>query len=303
MGHSCSTATIFIDAQPNIEYYWKVAIPELAFDHEALLYSVYTFAALHLAVLDPNNREFAEAHQQYLELTIKTHRDQVASLNKFNADATCLASSFVRLNIFAVMAARNREPYIPPVAWLTTTKLAAGVFMEAWKWVSDDETSIARAFWKATPQLRNWDSMFSEANRKDLNHLLQRTPEDEISEPWDEDIADAYGSTVSYLGGMKSAVEEGEHEAHTFRRAITFAMYIPRRYIDLVEEQRPRALVILAHYFALLTKFTHIWWIGDSGKKEIMGILTILPNEWKHLMAWPCQVLEDPSLIGGNFQN
>jgi hypothetical protein len=138
-------------------------------------------------------------------------------------------------------------------------------------------------------------------NRKDLNHLLHRTSEDQISEPWDEEIADAYGETLSFLGGMKSAVEEGELEAHTFRRAITFAMYIHRRFIDLVEEQRPRALVILAHFFALLTKFTHIWWVGDSGKKEILGILTILPKEWMHFMEWPCQVLEDLSLIGGSF--
>jgi hypothetical protein len=297
MGYTCNTATIFIDAQPKIEYFWKVAMPALAFDHDALLYSIYTFAALHLSKLEPNNQEFADAYRHYLELTIKTHRDQVANLNGSNADATCIVSNTLRSCVFAVMEARNRDPYTPPITWLSMTKSASGVYTEAWKWISDDETSIARALWKATPQLRDWDAMFAEGNRKNLNHLLQRTSEDEVLEPWDEDIAKAYASTVSYIGGVKIAIEESELEPHYFRRVVTFAMYIERRFIDLVEERRPRALVILAHYFALVTTLKRIWWIGDCGEKEILGIMTILPNAWKHLMAWPWKVLKDPSLL------
>lgn len=118
MGYTCNTLSIDIESQPKIEFYWKIGIPELAFEHEALLYSIFTIAALHLSWLEPNNKTMEDAYQRYLELTIKTHRDQFVNLQKSNADATCITSTFLRICAFAAMQLRDRDPYTPPVAWL-----------------------------------------------------------------------------------------------------------------------------------------------------------------------------------------
>jgi hypothetical protein len=54
-----------------------------------------------------------------------------------------------------------------------------------------------------------------------------------------------------------------------------------------VEEKRPQALLILAHYFALMARYPSVWWIGKTPKREIQGIRDILPHEYQELMRWP----------------
>ena len=71
-------------------------------------------------------------------------------------------------------------------------------------------------------------------------------------------------------------------------------MMIHKRFVDLVEEQRPRALVILANYFALMAMLRSFWWIGDSGPRELQAIIEVVPEEWQGLLRWPKQVLEEP---------
>ena len=67
----------------------------------------------------------------------------------------------------------------------------------------------------------------------------------------DPEARDAYNKTVSYIGIIHLAITAGEHDMEVCRRLIAFAVLIPDKMIELIEEKRPRALVILAHYFAV----------------------------------------------------
>ena len=66
---------------------------------------------------------------------------------------------------------------------------------------------------------------------------------------------------------------------------------VPETFIRFLEEGRPRALVILAHYFATAVKLDN-WIMGDTAQREIRGILAVLPVEWHVLMRWPLEVVE-----------
>ena len=57
------------------------------------------------------------------------------------------------------------------------------------------------------------------------------------------------------------------------RRLILFPSLCPPSYIDLVSQSRPRALVILAQYFALLAEFGDVWWVGKLMGREVRGVL------------------------------
>ncbi|KAI9867383.1 MAG: hypothetical protein M1813_008941 [Trichoglossum hirsutum] len=274
-------------------------IPGLALNHDALLYSIYTTSALHLAKTEPHDREAVEAYQKYMDLTLRGHRNDVAHINQANADAACLTSTFLRVCAFAILQERPLSPYTPPTHWLQMTGGSVNVFKEAWPWIVNNEESIARALvMKRTPVLVPYnEELFLESHRQDLLHLLRRSQADEASEPWDEETQEAYKTTISYLGGAQIAIDTGEAPADICRRLIVFPMLIKKRFIDLIEEQRPRALVVLAHFFALLARFSHYWWMGDTGKREIRGIQTILPDEWQDLMGWPLAAMEEEPLL------
>jgi hypothetical protein len=173
--------------------------------------------------------------------------------------------------------------------WLHMTSHALTVFKEAWKLVGDDKTSLASQLLKKMPILLDDEEKFGEHKRKDLLHLLRPS---QSLENWDAGTQDAYESTISYVGGIMIAVAAQEARAEIFRRIIGFPMLIKRGFIDLVELQQPRALIVLAHYFALCTMFKTVWWIGDLGPREVLAIQMVLPDEWQDLMCWPLQTVE-----------
>jgi hypothetical protein len=129
-----------------------------------------------------------------------------------------------------------------------------------------------------------------------LKHLLRRTPTDEAQELWDQETQAAYDSTVGYLGGILIALEKGVSPTEVLRRLVIFPLLIDAHFSVLVTEQRPRALVILAHYFALLYRFGKAyWWIHDVGRREARAIVSFLPDQWQDLLLVPIEMIKESS--------
>ncbi|CZR64614.1 related to C6 transcription factor [Phialocephala subalpina] len=279
---------------------WSISIPKLAFKHNSLLYAIYTFTSMHIAKLDPTNTENIAAYQRYLGLTLREHRDEVGVLSRANADAACLTSSFLRVINFALLQDRGMEPYTPPCEWLQmSSSTGRGLNVEAWKFIADDTGSIMRGMIRDAPGikpggwLRDDSVLFRESNRQDLLHLLRRTESDLETEPWNPEIQEAYETTTSYIGSIQMSIKAREQPGIIFRRLIIFPTVVQTSFIELVKEQRPRALVVLAHFFAFLADFREFWWIGDCGRREVMAIERVLSEEWRELMIWPLQAVED----------
>ena len=117
-------------------------------------------------------------------------------------------------------------------------------------------------------------------------------------ELWDNEIDHAYKVAVSYLGSVLIAIASGEETGSDLcRRIIGFPMLVHPRFVSLVEEEQPRALVILAHYFALVARLRGLWWMGDSGRREVLGIQTVVPGEWQDAMTWPLESIQDETNV------
>ena len=271
---------------------WTIVFPGLAFKHDALLYLIYAIAALHLSRTTPTDGEALDAYRQYLNLALHRHHRDISRLSKANADIICLTSSLIRVDAFAQLQERPLDPYTPPSQWLQLTKGAGAAYRAAWNHIRADDNSIAVRLLKRTPAILETNQLFGVQNRQGLLHLLQQTPvKGTISEPWDTEIQEAYESTCSYIGSVQIAIKENETLGEICRRLLLFPILIRSRFIQLVGEQQPRALVILAHFFALIARFRDLWWIGDTGQREIFGIQSVLPPEWQYLMSWPLHAM------------
>ncbi|KAI9851328.1 MAG: hypothetical protein M1838_003969 [Thelocarpon superellum] len=273
---------------------WTGSIPRIALQYDALLYSIFSLAALHLHSTDPNNQEALDAYRQYLDLALREHRHDVTHLSEANADAACLTSSLLRMDTFTTLQQRPLHPYIPPTQWMQMTNSAGKVLKAAWRWIEGGQASNIRILLMREPLWSPLNQeLFCESNREGLAHLLRRNPAEGLAEPWDAETEEAYHSTLSYLGSVRKAIAAHEAPADTCRRLMIFPLMVPPRFIDLVEEQRPRALVMLAYFFAHLTSYKNVWWVGDVGPREVHGIQSILPAEWQHLMSWPLKAMDE----------
>ena len=63
------------------------------------------------------------------------------------------------------------------------------------------------------------------------------------------------------------------------------------RYVELLREERPRALVILAWFFAVVAHTDALKYFGDVkssiARREVNAIARILPPEWQGQVIQP----------------
>jgi hypothetical protein len=288
---------LLVSGDPIAADAWISIAPNLAFGNDALLYSIFSLSACHMAEVDPHHREeTTDTHRRYLDLALRRHSEDVTNLNEKSFDAVCITSSILRLTASVILRDRPLNPYTPPMSWLQMTRGAMDVFKAAWKWMENDKNSIASRLTKRMPVIFDDEAKFGISNRQGLLHLLQRDEEDVAKERWNIKDQEAYETTISYIGGIWIAMKGPEAPAEICRRLILFPFVVQSRFIDLIKDEQPRALAVLAHYFALLARFRSIWWIGDTGRREVRALTTVLSGKWHDLMSWPLNVMEEQTL-------
>ncbi|TLD22757.1 hypothetical protein PspLS_07681 [Pyricularia sp. CBS 133598] len=80
---------------------------------------------------------------------------------------------------------------------------------------------------------------------------------------------------------------------------LAFPATVSRRFVELLEERRPRALAILASFFALLKCHDSTWWLRGMARREVLGIVSLFNSDyfgpeierqwWPHL-EWSVRV-------------
>ncbi|CAN8103849.1 unnamed protein product [Discula destructiva] len=104
----------------------------------------------------------------------------------------------------------------------------------------------------------------------------------------DEDYPyiDAYYDTLKFLGGVYADLEAGFSPVLSLR-IITWFTFLPKPFIEMARQHRPRALVILAHYLAFFKLVPNVWWTMGIGDRGIQDITDALGPEWQTLLNVP----------------
>ncbi|KAH8716009.1 hypothetical protein HC256_004797 [Beauveria bassiana] len=283
---------------------WTVVVLRLAISYDALLHAIMTLSLRHMlctgcqdiAPLD----KIKLYHAQYLEATLQEYRKVVVTLTTAVADAASFTSVVLSLDAFASLRDREFGDYTAPVQWLQLCKGVTQVFRVTLQLLGGDaEANINKIVATSGPFVEP-SKILCEANRNQFPALLVRRPEDS-----DEDDA-AYIDTVSYIGAIQSAADAGEHMDAITRRLVIYPVLFPQRFVALLDEHRPRALVILAHFFAVAAHCQASAWVGDIPKKEILALEEFLAPQYRHELAWPLSVpkrLQSKRLQSESTQN
>lgn len=270
---------------------WLKDIPKLALEYENVLYGIMSISATNLLRDDPADPVLLTARQNYLVLALGAQRRAVESLNDQGVDAATFTSLLILINSFAMLHERTYDPYIPAMPWLEMGKGAGSIIQFLLRANQNSYATRVKKVIQSSPYIWDDPTITDEQNRREFASVLSQTiPSNDI---WDDETREAYEMTLSYVGSMHKSLRSGEPTYAICRRIICFPMYIPPRFIDFVQEQRPRALVVLAHFFAVVSRVSFpVWWIGNAGPKEIRAIRSVLPQEWHGQMIWPLAMAE-----------
>ncbi|KAL2074838.1 hypothetical protein VTL71DRAFT_8617 [Oculimacula yallundae] len=75
--------------------------------------------------------------------------------------------------------------------------------------------------------------------------------------------------------------------------AYAWPILVPTEYAELLLQQRPEALAILAHFAILLHRYRDNWMIGDGGRYIIEAITKYLGPSWEQWLASPNEELRN----------
>ena len=242
----------------------------------------------------PTSYDWVEIYRFYLNRAIREQRQALQHLSSDNIDAIMLTSiiySQLVLNLASDEQEANPEVYSPPIQWLTTTNSINGVYRFAAEHHCPGDLAI-RIRDTSVPNLRDWNEKFNPAYLLPFQAILDFIPPDDTDHT-DPDATDAYRTTLTYAGGVCMATQRHEHPRSVVRRFMGFGPIIPKRYVEMVEEKRPRALVILAHFMVNAKYIQHYWFLKGAAERDVYGVRSILPEEWQWAMEWPVRRLRE----------
>jgi hypothetical protein len=273
---------------------WREDAPRLALKSSALLETMFALASLHLTLTEPSSNCF-DAHCQYMDSVLKAHREDICNVTLFNMDALWLTSSLLRVTVFSRLQGRNIKPYSLPGEWLNLTSMAGMTYQQLWDCVRENpgsENLVTMPLFSNSLLAQEWQRRPADVSPPAFAHLVDRVmPRDEF-EPWGSEIREIYAQAVEALETIRLAIDTKQPTQHVTMRLVAYLGLVRPEYSQFVLDKQPRALVIFAHYFALMADFTDVWMIGPTPQRELTGISALVRADWQPLMHWPLSVLD-----------
>ncbi|KAI0423784.1 hypothetical protein F5Y09DRAFT_180455 [Xylaria sp. FL1042] len=97
---------------------------------------------------------------------------------------------------------------------------------------------------------------------------------------------------LKFLRDLSYADDRPTFLKYLTSRLIQWAVVVPTEFVNLVEERRPEALIIIAYYGVLIHDTRGYWVSGDAGAFIIRSITSFLGNHWAGWLQWPNEVLD-----------
>lgn len=292
---------------------WRDSVPSMAIHHPFLLHALYAVTTLHVIVTkehatqdaarpnaeppgprsiipslipsappvtdDLDIEEMKQARRLYLDLAVRGQRMAVSNLNPDNADAICMATILISNQGFLLDhdLDLNETGYMPPVQWML---LAASIntVMAACRGMLGPTSAMERiSISGRSLQLDRYNSLDTS---KFFKPLMDFQPDTELAD------RDSYQAAINFLGAIRRGAEACEPVSLLSRRFFSFATLLPAQFLGFVRQQRPRALVIMACFFAMTKEVEGIWWFRGAASRHVEGLRTLVPADWSWAFEW-----------------
>ncbi|KAI0406902.1 hypothetical protein F4802DRAFT_606019 [Xylaria palmicola] len=286
------TAQTLSVSSPVLEKIWRVTVPELAFSSASYLAdTLLAVSALHLRSNAPHDRELIRASHSYMASACSEYGACLSKgVTASNAEALFLTSALIAFQstasrIFAREDGNDRSAgYTLPLSWFHSFQGVKAVVTAAWPWLC--VSPIIIQIIESQPALNLDLSVHSTF----FSYLMVGV-DDEVAK-FESDPATQIETRMAYQHAI--AVLDWVHKIPYTGAPLVFLATVSRRFIELLEARRPRALAILASYFALLKCLDDVWWLKGVARREIMGIVSLFdPNdeEWWPRLQWPLRIV------------
>jgi hypothetical protein len=288
---SMTSRTLLVNSNVT-EDIWQNIVPRMAFGGANYLAdAILAVAALHLRSLNPDDKDLVRASHSYMASSLSEYMASLnGGINESNAESLFITASLIAFQstasrIFIRDEADPGDPlsnYALPLSWFHSFQGVKTMVASSWPWIRN--SGIVIPIIDSQPALQL--DLNATSSDSFFGHLLDNL-EDECALE-DKGLAastqQCYHHAVSVLNWAHKIPHRGA--------ALAFPATVSKRFVDLIEAKRPRALATLACFFALLKNIDSVWWLQGVARREVMGIVSMFePSSawWPHL-EWPIRI-------------
>ncbi|KAL3417561.1 C6 zinc finger protein [Phlyctema vagabunda] len=262
---------------------WQIDVPSIAYNSQYLMDAILAVAALHLRVDNPDDQTVVRASHSYMASALSQYSSLLnKGLSATNAEALFATSALIAFQASASRRFENHDGpdgYSLPLSWFHSFQGVKTVVMASWQWLrySDRIFPIING----QPALR----LDLDPNRKSFFRGLLEGMDEQLKgldKALAEETKRGYEHAVSFL--------DWAHRKPERSRILGFAATVSRRFVELIAEQDPRALVITSSFFAMTKVIDEVWWLNGVAKREVTGIMSLVPREWWSKMDWAVRI-------------
>lgn len=298
MHHFTLSAPRFLASNETVAGMWRDEIPKLAFSDKCgcTMHCILAVASLHLAFLEPENRSMrlinATAHYDQAVRIISV---MIPNICKENCETLFISSSLIV--VFATASpllsgnagtGSGSEPWSLP-EWIPLIRGVHSILKEVWSWVETGRLGPMLGF-----RFYNGEDLLPDHMSKALNELYRLctdTSEPDPEEIKDTDISSTYFTVIHEL--RKSFANSVRLEGSIPTLMFVWPITMTDKYVTLLKEKRPRALIIFAHYCALLKLVGVHWWANGRAEYELVRIERSIEDldKWNKWLEWPTKMV------------
>ncbi|TGO16083.1 hypothetical protein BTUL_0032g00460 [Botrytis tulipae] len=286
MHHYTATTSKTLSNDESQDVAWSVIVPSLAYDSPYLMDAILAVSALHLRILQPEDRSLARASHSYMASALAQYSSLLSQgPSQSNAEALFCTAALIAFQASASRCVENGidgdsdSGYVLPLAWFHSFQGVKTIVITSWHWLRNS-AKIFPIINGQPPLILDFDPERRGFFAFLLEGIDHASNSDDAS--IDADTKQAYEHAVAMLNWS--------HQKPERARILSFAATVTRRYIDLLKRQDPRALVIVSCFFAMTRIVDDIWWLQGVAKREVTGIFSLLPEEWWPKMDWPMRI-------------
>ncbi|KAL2811278.1 hypothetical protein BJX63DRAFT_399578 [Aspergillus granulosus] len=277
---------VHLTFDPTRSFPWLADLVGESITTPYLVNELLAFSALHLSTTRPSRREFYRYHAAHLQThALSIFKESNPQVTQETCVPLFLFATVLGIHMLCDTLIYREETSLPAflprfVHFFRLYYGVRAVISEAWSIIQD--TVLAPTF-NYGRDVYAFDGHFGPGCSKLLSLITNAN--------LGKDLTDTYRQAIESLQSCLN-VTEGSHEPHASINGVTtWPILVQIEFGDLLEQERPEALVILAHYALLLHRFRHSWLFGDSGQFIIVEVTRHLGDEWKEWLEWPNDVV------------
>lgn len=280
--HWCTATYATMAHTKQTEHIYQCVLPREGLAYPFVLHGLLALSALHIARTRDqiSSLKYFSIALEHQNRALSLFRPVVLSINRENSHIVFAFSSLLLQLAFAISPcspfAETYDPIRDLIQAFTLCEGLRQVIGASWNWVK--EGKLAEVLLDVDDSK---DCPLPDAVQAAVSRLisLNRYRGREIT----CHDAECYGSAIDHLTDL---MEIYQGKPQRVEIALRWPFGLDPKYMDLLREQDPMALVILAHYCLVLHHFRNYWWIEGWSAHLASHIWEHLDDYWRPSVSW-----------------